>query len=113
MAHYTILLIGTHKNLDDIYNDCPDSSSESRSEMAFGYDYLDKSKDESGGEIFIKDIKAPLINTYYDCLDIRDRKLYKCIDSVDWKERPTDKEMDEYFKSLPEDTVIFYGEAHN
>lgn len=40
MAHYRVLMIGTEANLMQIYADCQDSSSESKAEMAFAYDYL-------------------------------------------------------------------------
>lgn len=40
MAHYDVLMIGTEANLMQIYADCPDSSSETKAEMAFAYDYL-------------------------------------------------------------------------
>lgn len=40
MAHYDVLMIGTEANLMQIYADCSDSSSETKAEMAFAYDYL-------------------------------------------------------------------------
>lgn len=40
MAHYNVLMVGTEANLMQIYADCPDSSSETKAEMAFTYDYF-------------------------------------------------------------------------
>ena len=112
MAHYKILFIGNHQDLENIYNDCPDSSSESRAEMAFAYDYIGIYEDDRGSEKSINDLGNTLTDTYSDCWDIRDRILYRCIDSVDWKERLTEKEMENFFNSLPKDTTIFYANGH-
>ena len=112
MAHCRILFIGNHQDLENIYNDCPDSSSESRAEMAFAYDYISIYEDDRGSEKFIENVDNVLINTYADCWDIRDKKLYRCIDSIDWKERLSEKEMKDFFNSLPKNTIIFYADGH-
>lgn len=45
MSHCRIALIGTHDDLDWIYENCTtDSSSESQAEQAFGYDNLSENK---------------------------------------------------------------------
>ena len=45
MAHYKVIMIGTRDNLQKIYDNIGDSSSESKAELAFGYDYLDDNVD--------------------------------------------------------------------
>lgn len=94
MSHCRVLFVGTIKNLNQIFADCPDSSSESRAEIAFAYDYLTvytknellrkqpyhkslyPNEDEcefskTDSELYDKII---LKKQYYDCFDIRDRK---------------------------------------
>lgn len=45
MSHVLVTMIGTHDDLDWIYeNQCHDSSSESAAEQAFGYDYLSEQR---------------------------------------------------------------------
>ena len=51
MAHNRLLFVGSISNLNKIYADCPDSSSESAAEMAFGADWI------SEEEEFTKDHK--------------------------------------------------------
>lgn len=116
MAHYSVLVIGTTQDLQNIYDDCPDSSSESDAEMAFGYDYLVPHKEYEEGHLITKggDVyKDKILNRQYcDCLDCRDRKLYTCIDSIDYEHRKSLQEMRDFFESLPEGTTFFYCDAH-
>lgn len=58
MAHYEVLMVGTEANLMQIYADCPDSSSETKAEMAFAYDYL---RPISKNELLGKGIKSMIL----------------------------------------------------
>lgn len=128
MSHCRVLFIGTISNLDKIYADCPDSSSESEAEMAFGYDYLTEipkdiflgKKDIHGYffhdaeacEFTKKDIdlynKIVIGKLYNDCFDIRDNTSNH---RLDW-ELDTEEEIEEFFKNLPEDTHFFVCSGH-
>lgn len=45
MSHVTVTMIGTHEDLDWIYENCTtDSSSETTAEQAFGYDWLSENE---------------------------------------------------------------------
>lgn len=123
MAHNRLLFVGSISNLDKIYADCPDSSSESAAEMAFGADWI------SEEEEFTKDHKeyfGQILNKRWTyCFDIRDTKRfgdYCCVNNLPWEkeEGPNCFEIEnrnkdlciESIKQLPDDTVFFFADSH-
>ena len=128
MSHYKVLFVGTIENLNQIFADCPDSSSESCAEMAFSYDYLTVyTKNELLGkqpyhkslypnedeceftkndtELYDEIVKKKL---YYDCFDIRDNTPNH---NLKW-ELKTEKEIESFFESLPDNTYFFVCDGH-
>lgn len=127
MSHIRILLVGPKRNLDQIYDDCPDSSSESCAEMAFGYDSL--STDHYWASEEFTRANEELYNQiiegrWWECLDIRDTAYYgdyACINGVEyetgqWNDRDirlrNQKNVIEHIKHLPSDTIFFFADAH-
>lgn len=123
MAHNRLLFVGSISNLDKIYADCPDSSSESAAEIAFGADWI------SEEEEFTKDHKeyfGQILNKrWVYCFDIRDTKRfgdYCCVNNLPWEkeEGPNSFEIEnrnkdlciESIKQLPDDTVFFFADSH-
>lgn len=123
MAHNRLLFVGSISNLNKIYADCPDSSSESAAEMAFGADWI------SEEEEFTKDHKdyfGQILNKrWVYCFDIRDTKRfgdYCCVNNLPWEkeEGPDSFEIEnrnkylciESIKQLPDDTVFFFADSH-
>lgn len=123
MAHYNILMVGTEANLMQIYADCPDSSSETRAEMAFAYDYLcplsknvllgkdtrvynseDCEFTKEDKELYNKIVQGRM---FYDCFDIRDNTSNHRI-----TEELSDKGLDNFFNNLPDDTHFFLCVGH-
>lgn len=128
MSHCRVLFVGTIKNLNQIFADCPDSSSESRAEIAFAYDYLTvytknellrkqpyhkslyPNEDEcefskTDSELYDKII---LKKQYYDCFDIRDNTPNH---NLEW-ELKTEKESESFFENLPNNTHFFVCDGH-
>ena len=128
MSHCKVLFVGTIENLNQIFADCPDSSSEPCAEMAFSYDYLTVyTKNELLGkqpyhkslypnedeyeftkndtELYDEIVKKKL---YYDCFDIRDNTPNH---NLEW-ELKTEKEIESFFKSLPNNTHFFVCDGH-
>lgn len=122
MAHYNVLMIGTEANLMQIYADCPDSSSETKAEMAFAYDYLcPLSKNELLGkdtrvynsedceftkedeELYNKIVQGGMFN---DCFDIRDNTSNHRIMELDGRD------FDKFFEDLSKDTHFFLCDGH-
>lgn len=125
MSHYKVLMIGTIDNLDQIYADCQDSSSESKAEMTFGYDYCnpyDMIKQETPrwdneeSCMFKKDSKEfkefVLNGIFTDVWDIRGSDCDHLIYNYDMRPRPDKEKTIEFFKSLPDNTNFFYCDAH-
>lgn len=139
MAHCLLLFVGTHQNLQDIYDGCPDSSSESAAEMAFGADYIDEFDKSWGSGEFTKDTKETkgtchlnysdvVSGNWYDCYDIRDPNHYGDFgwinipeqmeemvdDAFDWRGRikRNNAKVIEALKNLPDDTVFFFADSH-
>lgn len=123
MAHNRLLFVGSISNLDKIYADCPDSSSETAAEIAFGADWI------SEEEEFTKDHKeyfSQILNKRWTyCFDIRDTKRfgdYCCVNNLPWEkeEGPNSLEIEnrnkdlcvESIKQLPDDTVFFFADSH-
>ncbi len=141
MAHCCLLFVGTFDNLQAIYDDCPDSSSESTAEMAIGADWINEYDEYRGSGEFTKFTKETKGNghlNYEDaiqghwhvCYDIRDRHNYgdfgwvnipdKIIKLNDKKIKMSLREIEEYnkkqiceaLKKLPDDTVFFFADSH-
>lgn len=129
MAHVRILFVGTIDNLYKIFADCPDSSSESAAEMAFGADYIDERG--YGGEFTKSNTEYynKIINgNFYYCFDIRNPQWYgdyDCVnklpyrpeDMINFKEREANHDYNrnlciESIKLLPDDTVFFFADSH-
>lgn len=138
MAHCRLLFVGGRANLQKIYDDAPDSSSESAAEMTIGadwiadYDYISEEQKKLGRTTnnFTKESNPKLYQeiisgNWYDCYDIRDTKHYgnfACIncpdfesyDSVDWREREKRNKIRaiEVIKTLPADTLFHFADSH-
>ncbi len=122
MAHLRLLFVGPINNLDKIYADCPDSSSESAAEMAFGADWIDE---DTEGEFTKNDIKFNQIlnKDWTYCFDIRNPNRYGdycCVNNLPWEKGLYDRETEERnkdlciesIKQLPEDTIFFFADSH-
>lgn len=128
MSHCKVLFVGTISNLNQIFADCPDSSSESRAEMAFAYDSLTvytknellrkqpyhkslyPNEDEceftkNDTELYDKIVRKKM---YCDCFDIRDNTPDH---NLEW-ELKTKKEIESFFESLPDNTHFFVCDGH-
>ena len=137
MAHCCLLFVGTFQNLQDIYDDCPDSSSESAAEMSIGADWINEYDDYRGsGEFtkFTKETKGKshlnyedvIAGNWYECYDIRDRNNYgsfDCLNCPDFepyvadgnlleREKRNKERAIEALKKLPDDTVFFFADSH-
>lgn len=122
--HCKVLFVGTEMNLRQIYADCPDSSSETNAEMAFSYDWLSPysreellNKGVHASPIEYKDCEFTKEDTelydkfilgryFYDCFDIRDNTSNHRISEL------SDEDIDNFFKSLPEETHFFVCDGH-
>ncbi len=125
MTHYRILMIGKIENLDQIYADCQDSSSETAAEMTFGYDYcnpynIKENKHayfigEEAACVFGKESEIfkeyVLEGCFYDIWDIRGNDCDHLIFNGD-NPRQSFDEVIEFLKSLSDDTTFFYCDAH-
>lgn len=127
MSHCLILMIGKIENLDKIYADCQDSSSETDAEMTFGYDYCspynilsNKSAITIENEdkcMFTKNSKIftdYVLNGYfYDVWDIRKNDCDHLIFNGCIRKNREEALENTYtfLKNLPDDTTFFYCEA--
>lgn len=126
MSHVRLLFVGGKKNLDQIYADCPDSSSEAEAEMAFGYDWINSEADGRwvSEEFTSKDTelyRQVVEGIWHHCLDIRDTERYG---DYTWVNRMSEgvysrasyEEMKSQtisdLKNFPSDTTFFFAEAH-
>jgi hypothetical protein len=138
MAHCRLLFVGGRANLQKIFDDTPDSSSESAAEMTIGadwvadYDFISEEQKKLGWttDNFTKESNPELyqeiINgNWYDCYDVRDTKHYgsfDCIncsdfehyDGIDWKEKEKRNKIRaiEVIKTLPVDTLFHFADSH-
>lgn len=122
MAHYNVLMVGTEANLMQIYADCSDSSSETKAEMAFAYDYLcPLSKNELLGknikkydsedyeftkedqELYNEIVQGRMFS---DCFDIRDNTSNHRITELN------DGDFNKFFEDLPDDAHFFLCIGH-
>ena len=136
MAHYRVLMVGSHDDIQRIYDTLPDSSSESAAEMAFGFDWIDidNSNPPMSSEPFTKANKElwqeVLDGKFYYCLDARNVEKYG---SFGWVNIPDQMEewpfglpyeedrarhqrnkerVIEVLKSLPDSQVFIFCDSH-
>lgn len=131
MAHYRILIIGTLDDLDYIFeNETSDSSSESTTEQAFGYDYIDTEWGEKeygyknyfykNSNIYKKlyDIMSSFLwdcehDTGIDILDLRDRDNWTYVNfNCHSKTYRTKKEIFDILDNLPTNTKFMACDVH-
>lgn len=94
MAHCCLLFVGCRANLNQIFANAPDSSSESAAEMTIGadwiadYDWIDEEEKKRGWttDNFTKENKElyqdVITGNWYDCYDIRDIYHYGSFDCL-------------------------------
>lgn len=135
MAHCRLLFVGGRANLDKIYDDCDDSSSESKAEIAFGadwiadYDWVSEKERKRTTDNFTKDNKElyqQILDGYWVyCFDIRDTKNYGDFGWVNIPEqmeenprydfdivRRNKERIIEAIKKLPDDTLFHFADSH-
>lgn len=137
MAHCRLLFVGTQDNLQEIFDNAPDSSSESAAEMTIGADYIDWEDEVCGsGEFtkFTKETRGTLHLNYqnvikgdwYECYDIRNPNHYGSFDCLNcpdfepyiegcnWIETEERNKIRtiEAIKRLPDNTIFFFADSH-
>ena len=136
MAHCTLLFVGPINNLQKIFDNAPDSSSESAAELTIGADWVDWEDEYRGSGEFTKNIvntsgKSHLnyddviSGNWYECYDIRNTNRYGSFDCLNCPDfEPYDGKYDEerakrnkerairVIKTLPDDTVFFFADSH-
>ena len=137
MAHCKLLFVGTQDNLQEIFNNTPDSSSESAAEMTIGADWIDWEDEVWGSGEFTKSTKETrgtchlnykdaIEGNWYECYDIRNPNHYGSFDCINcpdfepyiddkhWKEREVRNKVRtiEAIKKLPDNTVFFFANSH-
>ena len=138
MAHLRLLFIGGRDNLDQIFANCQDSSSETAAEMTIGadwisdYDWLDEEEMQKGWttDNFTKDneelYKQVIEGHWAYCYDIRNINNYgsfDCLNCPNFEEyvsggnwREIEKRNKErtiaFIKGLPADTIFHFAESH-
>ena len=138
MAHYRLLFVGGRDNLQKIYDDCDDSSSETKAEIAFNADWISdydclSDKDKEIGRTtddFTKSNEA-LYQQIMDgqwayCYDIRNPKKYgdfACLNCPDFEDYAWNEDWEarikrnkqrtiEAIKKLPSDTLFHFADSH-
>ena len=136
MAHCRLLFVGGRDALQKIFDDVPDSSSESTAELTIGadwvedYDWLDENQKKRGWttDDFTKgneDLYQEILNgRWYACFDIRDRKCYGdycCINCPDYEtgewgnheiRKRNRQRTIESIKMLPDNTLFHFADSH-
>lgn len=136
MAHYRVLMVGSHEDVWNIYNTLPDSSSESAAEMAFGFDWIDidNYNPPTSSEPFTKEDKElwqqVLEGKFYYCLDARNVEKYGSFGWVNIPEQMEEipfglpyeedrarhqrnkKKIIEVLKSLSDNQVFIFCDSH-
>ena len=139
MSHCRLLFVGGRANLQKIFDDAPDSSSESAAEMTIGadwiadYDWISEEEKKEGWttDNFTKDSNPKLyqevINgNWYACYDVRNPNHYGSFDclncpdfesyvaDIHWEEREKRNKVRaiEVLKTLPNDTLFHFAESH-
>ena len=121
MSHCRLLFVGTKDNMEAIFENCSDSSSESKAEMAFGCDYV--APDHWYDEEFTKQDEPyqDVINgKWVYCYDIRNVNHYAdyaCLNnlgSFDFfhEEKEYKAKVIEHIKTLPDNTIFFFQDSH-
>ena len=139
MSHCRLLFVGGRANLQKIFDDTPDSSSESAAEMTIGadwiadYNWISEEEKKKGWttDNFTKDSNPELYQEviggkWYDCYDVRDPNHYGSFDclncpdfepyvaDIHWEEREKRNKIRviEVLKTLPNDTLFHFAESH-
>ena len=137
MGHCLLLFVGTQDNLQEIFNNTPDSSSESSAEMTIGADWIDWEDEAWGSGEFTKftketqghchlNYKDVIEGNWYECYDIRNPNHYGSFDCINcpdfepyiddkhWEEREARNKVRtiEAIKKLPDNTVFFFADSH-
>lgn len=138
MAHCRLLFVGGRANLQKIFNDAPDSSSESAAEMTIGadwvadYDFISEEQKKLGWttDNFTKESNPELYQeiisgNWYACYDVRNTKYYGSFDcincpdfehynGIDWREKEKRNKIRaiEVIKTLPVDTLFHFADSH-
>lgn len=138
MAHCRLLFVGGRANLQKIYDDAPDSSSESAAEMTIGadwvadYDFISEEQKKLGRttDNFTKESNPELYQeiisgNWYACYDVRNTKHYGSFDcincsdfeqcnGIDWREKEKRNKIRviEVIKTLPADTLFHFADSH-
>ena len=139
MSHCRLLFVGGRANLQKIFDDTPDSSSESAAEMTIGadwiadYNWISEEEKKKGWttDNFTKDSNPELYQDviggkWYDCYDVRDPNHYGSFDclncpdfepyvaDIHWEEREKRNKIRviEVLKTLPNDTLFHFAESH-
>lgn len=137
MAHCRLLFVGGRANLQKIFDNAPDSSSESTAELTIGadwvtdYDWLDDKEKKRGWttDDFTKQNKElyeeVISGQWVDCYDIRDPNRYGSFDCMNCPDfEPYDgtysKDREErnkarvitVLKQLPDDTLFHFANSH-
>ena len=130
MAHRRILFVGGIKELEQIFADCPDSSSEPAAMQAFDADYIDIDSPRATPEFtkanreLYDQVLDPEAWSY--CYDIRDTKTYGDFGWMNIKEQMEEDDgrwnpelekrnqmrIIDAIRSLPDDTVFFFADSH-
>ncbi len=137
MAHCNLLFVGKISDLQRIFDNAPDSSSETAAEITIGADYVDWEDEYWGSGEFTKFTKKTkgichlnyndvIEGHWYDCYDVRDPNHYGSFDclncpdyepyeeGIKWEEREKRNKARaiEAIKKLPDDTVFFFADSH-
>ena len=139
MAHCRLLFVGGRLNLQKIFDDAPDSSSESAAEMTIGadwvadYDWISEEEKKLGWttdnftKISNPELYQEVINgQWYECYDIRNPNHYGSFDCLNcsdfepyvadshWKEREERNKARaiEILKTLSGDTLFHFADSH-
>lgn len=139
MAYCRLLFVGGRANLQKIFDDAPDSSSETAAELTIGadwvtdYDYISEEEKKTGWttdnftKISNSELYQEVIDGYwYECYDIRNTKHYGSFDCIncpdfepyvpdnDWENREKRNKLRaiEVLKSLLDDTLFHFADSH-
>ncbi len=136
MSNCCLLFVGTQDNLQAIFNNTPDSSSETAAEMTIGADWVDWNDEYWGSGEFTKhtietkgkshlNYEDVISGNWYECYDIRNPEHYgsfDCINCPDFepydgkyneeREKRNKERAIEAIKKLPDDTIFFFADSH-
>ena len=136
MAHCRLLFVGKVENIHRIYADCPDSSSESAAEMAFGADYICEYREgyerqsswntpefTKANKEYYQDI---IDGQFMYCFDIRNTENYgdygwinipsemeeEAAPDLYEKEERNKQRIINHIKGLPNETIFWFADSH-